>query len=159
MTKTKIGFTLIEVLIVIAIIAMIIGVLLPNFNQLRQTSRDQARKAGVKALAEALELYKNNQTYPQYPTTEYLEGILDSGGSWEVGEVTYLNNVPVDPLFDTDPDEFYYRYFRNTTDSLRYYVGVCLENANDPDGKPTPDGAVFSDNECDSNLWYYKTEP
>ena len=148
------GFTLIEILIVIAIIGMIVGLLLPNFNQLRQEGRDQARKTGVKALVEALEMYKLNQSPPAYPANI---PNLNTGGSWIDGEITYLNQTPVDPLYDTNENKFKYIYVRTSTQT--YYVGVCLEDASDPDGRPSPDPTSFSDSYCDSKKWYYKTEP
>lgn len=150
------GFTLIEILIVIAIIGMIVGLLLPNFNQLRQESRDQSRKTGVKALVEALELYKLKQNPPSYP--ESIPG-LNEGTSWvdDDGVTTYLNQTPVDPLYDTNEDKFKYIYVRTSTQT--YYVGVCLEDASDPDGRPSPNQTSFSDSYCDSKKWYYKTEP
>lgn len=148
------GFTLIEVLVVIAVIAIIIAVLLPNFNQLRITSRDQARKTGVKALVEALELYKLNQNPPSYPD-EITN--LNIGQSWQEGGITYLNQTPVDPLYATVPTEYFYRYSRQT--ATTYYLGVCLENEADSDGRSSPNQVIFDDNTCDSNLWYYKTEP
>lgn len=154
--KHKSGFTLIEILIVIAIIGMIVGLLLPNFNQLRQEGRDQARKTGVKALVEALEMYKLNQNPPEYPAAI---PNLNTGDAWEDGSITYLNQTPVDPLYDADEEQFNYRYGLNGVDTQRYYVGVCLEDASDPDGRPSPDQTIFDDDYCDSNLWYYKTEP
>jgi len=153
---SKQGFTLIEILIVIAIIGMIVGLLLPNFNQLRQEGRDQARKTGVKALVEALEMYKLNQSPPAYPANI---PNLNTGDSWIDGEVTYLNQTPVDPLYNTDSEKFNYRYGLNGGDPQRYYVGVCLEDTADPDGRPSPDGTIFDNSYCDSDLWYYKTEP
>jgi len=148
------GFTLIEILIVIAIIGMIVGLLLPNFNQLRQEGRDQSRKTGVKALVEALEMYKLNQNPPEYPAAI---PNLNTGDSWIDGEITYLNQTPVDPLYDTNEDKFKYIYVRTSTQT--YYVGVCLEDASDPDGRPSPDPVLFNDSYCDSKKWYYKTEP
>lgn len=147
------GFTLIEILIVIAIIGMIVGLLLPNFNQLRQEGRDQARKAGVKALVEALEMYKLNQSPSSYPANI---PNLNTGDSWIDGEITYLNQTPVDPLYDTNEDKFKYIYVR--TSPQTYYVGICLEDASDSEGRPSPNPA-FDNSYCDSDLWYYKTEP
>ncbi len=152
----KHGFTLIEILIVIAIIGMIVGLLLPNFNQLRQGGRDQARKTGVKALVEALEMYKLNQNPPAYPETATMLLILNTGNVWTENGITYLNQTPVDPLYDTDPNKFKYIYVRTTPQT--YYVGDCLEDASDSEGRPSPNPA-FDNSYCDSDLWYYKTEP
>lgn len=157
-SKNKQGFTLIEILIVIAIIGMLVGLLLPNFNQLRQEGRDQSRKTGVKALVEALELYKLNQNPPTYPEETTLDPLLNIGVSWIDGTITYLNQTPVDPLYNTDPTQFKYRYQK--VNSQQYYVGVCLEDSTDPDGKALIDEINFDDEDaCESAVWYYKTEP
>ena len=155
MKKNKNGFTLIEILIVVAIIAMLLAVFLPNFNLIRIRSRDQSRKAGVKAYVEALELYKLNQNPPSYPPT-----IPENGGIWEVGTTTYMNKTPVDPLYSVKPTEYFYRYGLNGTDSLRYYIGVCLEDETDPEGEDdSPDTTIFVESTCPSGKWYYKIEP
>jgi type II secretion system protein G len=155
MKKLNFGFTLIEVLIVIAMIGMIIGLLLPNYNQLRMESRDQSRKAGVKALVEALELYKINHNPPQYPAS--IPGLNAlTPIPWIESGITYMNRAPIDPLYATNPNMYFYRYIR--VDSQSYFVGVCLEDKTDADGRTSPH-PVFDNNYCDSDLWYYKTEP
>lgn len=154
MKQNKQGFTLIEVLIVIAIIGMIVGLLLPNFNQFRQESRDQSRKTGVKAIVEALELYKLNQNPPAYPVSITN---LNTGNAWQDGDIIYLKQTPIDPIYDTNSDYKYY-YGLGAT-SQQYYLGVCLEDPNDPDGGSIPPGAesIFTYHDC--GKWYYKTEP
>jgi prepilin-type N-terminal cleavage/methylation domain-containing protein len=155
MKHIKQGFTLIEILIVIAIIALIMGVFLPNFNEMRRKSRDQSRKAGVKAFVEALELYKINHSPPAYLSTEAFGG-LTPGEIWEEGGVTYMNAFPKDPLYDVDPTEFYLRY--NRTDTVSYIVAACLEDTSDPEGKTNPNPALIT-GECTSEKWYYKYTP
>lgn len=154
MNKNQNGFTLIEILIVIAIIAMLLAVLIPNFNELRRKSRDQNRKTGVKAYVEALELYKLNQNPPAYPVSIN----VTPGQSWEHNSVTYLNKTPKDPLYTNNPNQYFYRYSING-DSLRYFIGVCLEDASDPEGQDSPDIAILKPESCPSKKWYYKTEP
>jgi prepilin-type N-terminal cleavage/methylation domain-containing protein len=64
-TKAGLGFTLVEVLVVVAIIGILSAIIYPNFESSRQNSRDQIRKAGLKELQLALESYKaQNGRYP-----------------------------------------------------------------------------------------------
>jgi prepilin-type N-terminal cleavage/methylation domain-containing protein len=61
----KKGFTLVELLVVISIIAIIIGVTMSNLVGARSRARDAVRKQNVSELRNALRLYYNDyQTYP-----------------------------------------------------------------------------------------------
>lgn len=73
------GFTLIELLVVIAIIGLLASVVLVSLNSARAKSRDAKRIADAKLVANAIELYFNdNATYP--PTTTAL--VPSYLGSW-----------------------------------------------------------------------------
>jgi len=157
MKQLKRGFTLIEILIVIAIIALIMGVFLPNFNEMRRKSRDQARKAGVKAVVEALELYKLNQNPPTYLSDENFATITP-GAAWIESGVTYMSSFPVDPLYAANPSEYYIRYDRDDSNALMYILAVCLEDPSDPEGAKNPAPQQITGS-CTSSKWYYKYAP
>lgn len=59
------GFTLIEVLVAVAIIAILAAVMYSNFGQSSAVTRDAERKADLRAVQSALELYKLK--YGRYP--------------------------------------------------------------------------------------------
>lgn len=64
----KDGFTLLEIMVVVLIIGMLMALIAPRiFGRFAQTKADLA-KAGVKQIAQQLELYKLDNG--QYPTTE-----------------------------------------------------------------------------------------
>ena len=60
MKRRKKGFTLIELMIVIAIIAILAAVLVPNFMRAREASRLTACKSNLKSLSTAMETYSND---------------------------------------------------------------------------------------------------
>jgi prepilin-type N-terminal cleavage/methylation domain-containing protein len=65
--KLNAGFTLIELLVVIAIIGLLASVVLVSLNSARAKSRDTKRRADLKQLQTALELY--NDASNAYPST------------------------------------------------------------------------------------------
>ncbi len=75
-SREKKGFTLIEVLIVVAIIGILTAILVANYNDARKNSRDKIRKSDLKSLQLAIELYKAQ--YGQYPA----QGCGTPGASW-----------------------------------------------------------------------------
>lgn len=103
--KKQKGFTLIEVLIVLAIIAMFISVALTALATARSKGRDAKRKADMVQMQTALELYFN--TYDTYPSTSgNWWGVSVSGGGHDVtgsnGYIPdlapdFISKLPVDP--------------------------------------------------------------
>jgi prepilin-type N-terminal cleavage/methylation domain-containing protein len=85
--KLQQGFTLIELMIVIAIIAILAAILIPNFLHARAESQTAACEGNEKQLATAMEEYAvdHNGTYP---------GTLGSAGL----TTPYLNFTPTDPV-------------------------------------------------------------
>jgi prepilin-type N-terminal cleavage/methylation domain-containing protein len=73
---TKIGgFTLVEMMVTIGVIGILSTIIYANFGSARAGARDDIRKADLKSLQLAIELYKaQNGFYP-------LRGCIDSGDS------------------------------------------------------------------------------
>ncbi|MDK2972797.1 MAG: type pilus assembly protein PilA [Candidatus Sumerlaeota bacterium] len=90
MTRAKRGFTLIEIMIVVAIIGILIAVAVPGFIR----SRERAR---VTACQE--NLIRIDQAIQQYVIQENVQGqfVLTIPLSYLVGEENYLRNMPECP--------------------------------------------------------------
>jgi type IV pilus assembly protein PilA len=60
------GFTLVEIMIVVAIIALLAAIAIPNLLEARKTANDAAAKANLRTLSTAAETYAtaNEGTYP-----------------------------------------------------------------------------------------------
>jgi len=67
MRHVRKAFTLVELLTVIAIIALLIGILLPSLNKARQQARATSVKAYLHAISAGLELFRNDDARGQYP--------------------------------------------------------------------------------------------
>lgn len=113
------GFTLIELLIVIAIIGVLSSLLMANFIGIRQRARDAQRKADLRQVQSALELYRSDQA--SYPTTANFPAC---GAALTASGSTYMQKVPCDPLGGT----WVYTYSSSGT---TYTLFACLENASD----------------------------
>jgi general secretion pathway protein G len=88
------GFTLLELMVVVAIIAIIAGILVPNFFHARAQAAVSACMANMRSIATAAELYySDHQVYPPDTTTVTSSFGVDTGG--QPGE--YLTQTPSDP--------------------------------------------------------------
>lgn len=126
---TNRGFTLIELLVVISILGVLAALVLSNMAGVRERARDAQRKSDLKEIQKALEMYKQNQDVPSYPTAadwSALVAILDGNS----GSYIYMKKVPDDPL----EGDNHYSYARST-DPLDYTLRACLENKSDPQGE------------------------
>ncbi len=86
------GFTLIELMIVVAIIAILAGILIPNFVNARSQAQTAACESNLRSIATALELYyADNQIYPTATAAAVAPALFTANG------VAYLNNTPRDP--------------------------------------------------------------
>jgi type II secretion system protein G len=105
---TNKGFTLIELLVVISIIALLSTVVLSSLTTARKKARDVQRKAIVKQIQNALELYRNDNG-GLYPATGGA-GCTNMNISWSTSmEPTcwsnfatllqnYISSLPIDPI-------------------------------------------------------------
>lgn len=108
----KNGFTLIELMVVIAIIAIIASIGLATYSNAQKVGRDGKRKQDLENLRQSLIIYKNANNARPYP--EDLSG-LDS---------SYINPMPTDPTTGSN-----YRYQGTPTGGdTSYYICATLEN-------------------------------
>src|SRR3977135_4079302 len=84
--KTKKGFTLIELMIVVAIIGILAAIAIPQFAQLVAKSQEGATKGNLGTLRSALSIYYGD-TEGVYPTERTSFSSLTTGGK-------YLQGVP-----------------------------------------------------------------
>lgn len=111
------GFTLIELMIVIAIIAILAAILVPNFIRARAQGQLTACKSNLKNIGTAMEMYSTDWS-GKYP---------DDGGIRAALTPNYLKTIPECPaagsdVYDltTDPANAY-----NTANFTDYYHAQC----------------------------------
>jgi prepilin-type N-terminal cleavage/methylation domain-containing protein len=86
MKKTQKGFTLIELMIVVAIIGILAAIAIPKFAQMMEKSREGATKGNVGALKSAISIYMGDW---QGVTPNDLTGWFSTGG-----QVAYMDGIP-----------------------------------------------------------------
>lgn len=127
MRKKNKGFTLVELLVVVAIIGILIGATVISVRNIKAKSRDAERVSTIRSIATVLSLYHND--YNLYPIYEgYITGTDDL--SVALKATGYINNVPTDPteMSSTDCGALNgYHYYYQSIDGRSYILGYCLE--------------------------------
>lgn len=139
------GFTLMELLIVVAIIGLLASMILVGLSSFRTRGRDARRVADVKQVQNGLEIYyaKMNK-YPdvQSSGTPGGDGVLVG---WEamVNEIKIadigITQIPQDPL----GEDRSYAYSTESGNPQSYIIGVALEDPGNQALKTDINGIVF----------------
>ena len=130
--KIKRGFTLIEMMIVIAVIAILVGIALPHFRGMQEEGWTVKAAGELRTLATALESYyiHNSRAYPSQRTTGFSDdwqSTLGGNGPTIVASTLY------DPFIAGDTE---YRYGTSDISNSQYYVIWSVG----PDGSAGIDG-------------------
>ena len=76
------GFTLVEIMIVVAIIALLAAIAVPNLLTARRTANEAAAKATIRSLSTAAEVYSTANSGAYADTTARLITFIASGGNY-----------------------------------------------------------------------------
>ena len=126
------GFTLIEILIVVAIIGILASVVLVGLGPLQRQGRDARRISDLKQIQTGLELYFNK--VGNYPAGDFaaMKSLVE-------GASIGVNQVPNDPA---NTKTYYYG-----TDGTEYVLGATLDDKENPvltNGSKFPEVDTYS---------------
>jgi len=133
--KSQNGFTLVEILIVVAIIGLLTSIVLVGLGSFRTRGRDARRVSDLRETQNGLELYYTK--YQRYPA-------VSGGDSWEslksslIGASIGVSTISNDPLY---PDKTY-RY-GVSSDGQSYVIAATLEDSGNSALKDDPDGTIY----------------
>jgi prepilin-type N-terminal cleavage/methylation domain-containing protein len=145
MIKNK-GFTLVELLVVMAIISVLATVIISGFRSSQMRGRDGVRKSDLKQIANSLELFYSD--YGRYPAASKGEiaacpfdsvsktgtacsfGKTGSSSEFTDGKTIYFKALPKDPVSAQD-----YVYVVNST-YTKFQLFAKLENSKDKNIMP-----------------------
>lgn len=140
-SNSRKGFTLIELLVVIAIIGLLATLSIVALNSARMRARDVRRKADLKQIYNALQMYYDeNGKYPTagacaYGSNCYISSY--SGKNWFTALSPWMSTQPMDPtnnLASPWIDGHYsYTYGNVTLDGQGFDLWGQLENTSDQD--------------------------
>ena len=155
MKKSRSGFTIIELLIVIVVIAILAAITVIAYNGIQKRARDSQRKSDMALLQKALEMYYlDNGKFPASTGAVSPNGSWSSSGdsSWEnltTALKPYISSLRYDPintanvtsadaaLYNANTTKFNYSYYSGNSsycssaprDKQMYIIGYRMEGA------------------------------
>ncbi len=133
------GFTLVELLVSVSIIAVLMAIGIASYSTLNRQSRDTKRRSDLEQIRSALEMYRSdNGSYPSAGSGSWVvaSDVADlTAGLTPYLVSTYMNGVPTDPKAAED-----YMYIATNGSGSNYY-GYCVSalfEAENPSDTCTP---------------------
>ncbi len=136
----KQGFTLIELLVVMALLAILLGIGAGAFTSSMRKGRDSTRKANVRAITNAVEMYYNDKgKYPVGDGAGSIPGCYNAlgntgscGTEYPIFKDSVVNGAIYMAKFPADPVSTQRYYYVSDAAGKQYQIYAHLENNQDP---------------------------
>lgn len=116
------GFTMVELLVVVAIIGLLVSLILIRINSVQRKTKDTRRVVDIDTFTKALNLYNNDfSVYPIY------DGYITGSDPMSVAlkNSGVLRAIPLDPV-NKQIDSVIYKY-NYSSDGESFQIQYCME--------------------------------
>lgn len=118
---TKRGFSLLELLVTISIMAILIAIGIASYSTVNKQSRDSKRKSDIEQLRSAIEMYRaDNGFYPSSGSGNWVDASDVMNGLTVALVPSYIAVIPSDPKLTQT-----YQYKATNVSGGNYY-GYCI---------------------------------
>lgn len=121
--KQRKGFTLIELIVVLAIVALLVALVAPRYVRSVDNAREASLRTSLSAMRDAIDKYAADKG--RYPAS--LETLVKSG---------YLRKIPEDPI--TERSDSWQMLPPAEDDAMAYGLDGAGASADDPTGSDGP---------------------
>ncbi len=135
----KQGFTLIELIVVMAILAILMAIGAGAFTSSLKKGRDTTRKGNLRAITNALEMYYNDKGKYPIGTTGTIPGCYNAGGGtgacgtdYPIFKDSVTNGAMWMAKFPVDPVVSQKYYYVSDAQGKQFQLYAHLENNQDP---------------------------
>lgn len=101
------GFTLVELMVVVAILGILVAIAIPVYQNVTQSAKDKVDAANIRTIQGAITMYLVDNS------GKYVNVALAADGGITIGTVTgdlvpdYLREMPINPNSASDPQTTY----------------------------------------------------
>ncbi len=141
-TQKHKGFTMIEVVVAVAIIALLASVVILSIQEIKKKSRDAQRYSDMSNIELALRLYKDSNG--EYPTTNNEQRSVCTNGTDPTARditgpngyipnlaPTYLPVLPVDPSNCNDSGSVHGYFYRSNGTDYKFAIDFAAEKGSE----------------------------
>ncbi len=125
------GFTLIELIIVLAIIGLLLGIALPNYKSTTIKAKEAVLKENLFILRKLLDQYAQDKG--KYPAT--LQALVQD---------SYLRSIPVDPMTNQSTTWVEVRELPSPEDPMLNEIPGVIDVKSGSDAKSPIDGSLYN---------------
>lgn len=137
------GFTLVELLVVVSIIALLIGILLPTLGSARNQAKAARCATNIRSVGQAVASHEAATN--QYPPS-YVYGAEQHGGKWRIEDQQLVNPTPTNGYI-----HWSWALFEGGDTNEQAFECPAVHNSGAPRTNPGPEGDDWETGQTDDS--------